>query len=182
MEIISEGYCHCGCGQKTRLAPCSDKRRGWINGHPLKFIVGHAPHKNCNGTVVSKDGYLYIKQPNHHRANSNGYVPEHVLIAEKALGKPLPLKAVVHHIKGNTTGKELVICQDQAYHLLLHRRARALKACGHANWLRCPFCKQYDDPENLALSRNGNHGRHRSCASKYQIKARLKRIANGGKR
>lgn len=68
--------------------------------------------------------------------NSAGYrvltvdgkrVYEHVWLAEKALGKPLPEKAVVHHMNeqpaDNYTPFNLVICPDQAYHLLLHRRA-----------------------------------------------------------
>ena len=47
---------------------------------------------------------------------------EHRLRAEKALGKPLPAKAIVHHHRG--TMPTLVICPDQAYHLLIHARMR----------------------------------------------------------
>lgn len=38
---IPYGYCHCGCGQKTRVANASDKRRGWIRGEPLHYVNGH---------------------------------------------------------------------------------------------------------------------------------------------
>lgn len=68
--------------------------------------------------------------------NSGGYIVltvngrrvyEHVLIAEKALGRKLPLDAVVHHIDldpSNNDPNNLVICPDQAYHMELHMRMR----------------------------------------------------------
>lgn len=61
-------------------------------------------------------------------------VYEHRVLAEKALGKPLPKGAVVHHTKapGDNHGPfKLVICPDQEYHLHLHARARAL---GYENY------------------------------------------------
>ena len=35
------GYCHCGCGQKTRPWPQNDTKRKGIKGEPKKFIQGH---------------------------------------------------------------------------------------------------------------------------------------------
>lgn len=72
---------------------------------------------------------------------SNGYVVirnkcEHVLVAEKVLGRNLKTSEHVHHVNGvrnDNRPRNLVICQDQKYHMLLHRRMRALKACGHAS-------------------------------------------------
>lgn len=55
---------------------------------------------------------------------------EHIHLAEKALGKLLPEGAVVHHMNNtpwdNHTPFNLVVCSDQAYHMLLHKRARDL--------------------------------------------------------
>lgn len=40
------GYCHCGCGRKTRLAPYTSKPRlGWIKGQPTRYINGHQSTK-----------------------------------------------------------------------------------------------------------------------------------------
>lgn len=56
---------------------------------------------------------------------------EHVYLAEKALGKELPPKAVIHHMNENKTDNHtpfnLIICPDQAYHFLLHKRAKLLR-------------------------------------------------------
>ena len=70
--------------------------------------------------------------------DSNGYVKvmvygrstyEHVLLAERALGKPLPKGAVVHHTgerHDNHGPFKLVICPDIAYHSLIHKRMKEL--------------------------------------------------------
>lgn len=38
---IKFGFCHCGCGEKTRIATGNDRTRGFIKDQPLRFIVGH---------------------------------------------------------------------------------------------------------------------------------------------
>jgi len=67
--------------------------------------------------------------------NATGYVviagkDEHISKAEKALGRPLPKGTIVHHMNrkpwDNDTPFNLVICPDQDYHLLLHRRMKEL--------------------------------------------------------
>lgn len=123
---------------------------------------------NWKGGRKNDRGYIRVLQPDHPRANPNGYVLEHILIAEKALGKPLPLGAVVHHCGARDDQTQLVICENQAYHLLLHQRMRALKACGHASWRKCFFCKQYDKPENLYIK--GQNAHHKKCISQYRKK------------
>jgi hypothetical protein len=77
-------------------------------------------------------------------------VVRHRALAEKALGKSLPPKAVVHH-HGPVKNDVLVICENQGYHLLLHRRQRALRACGNADWLCCEICGRYSAPEKLIV-------------------------------
>jgi hypothetical protein len=81
--------------------------------------------KGGTGTI-RPDGYRLVKASGHSRANKE-YVLEHWLVAEKALGKALPPKAVVHHV--NNSGSDnnatnLVICENQGYHALLHLREK----------------------------------------------------------
>ena len=115
---------------------------------------------------LSSNGYKLVYKPEHPRARTHGYVREHILIAEKALGKPLPKGAEVHHYGKKIDNTKLVICQDRAYHMLLHVRMRALKACGHASWRKCNYCKQYDKLENLYI--NNGHVCHVACRVVYK--------------
>lgn len=109
-----------------------------------------------NGTLTLKyrhDGEGTINQRGYVMMNVAGQrKPEHVLIAEAALGHSLPSKAVVHHHNQNPSDNRpgnLVICPDASYHQLLHKRMRAIAACGNPDWRPCVFCKQYDSLSNL---------------------------------
>ena len=111
-------------------------------------------------------GYTEVKAWGHPRAR-NGYVLEHILKAEKALGKPIPKKHPIHHFDKT----QLVICENAKYHHLLHIRTKALRACGHANWRKCTFCKQYDSPDKLFIPKSISSGVcHRECRYEYKRK------------
>lgn len=119
---------------------------------------------------------VYVYDPTHSRANPLGYVTSYQWRAERALGRPLPPKAVVHHVDGDrkhSANSNLVICEDQPYHMLLHRRARSLAACGHADWLKCWVCKQYDLPERLT-AKPSHSWEHPACHRRYQQERKLR--------
>jgi hypothetical protein len=101
-----------------------------------------------------------------------GYIVTHRAIAEKALGKPLPPEAIIHHIdedKSNPANNNLVICPSREYHDLLHRRMEALKISGNPNYRKCPYCKQWDDPKNMKLRfAKSKEYEHRECQLKHQ--------------
>jgi hypothetical protein len=105
--------------------------------------------------IYRKRGTGGFTNTGHFRIAGKGGVRqlEHIAMAEKALGKPLPAGAHVHHVNGkpgdNHTPWNLVVCPDAAYHKLLHVRTAALDACGHADWRRCRFCGRYAPTENL---------------------------------
>jgi hypothetical protein len=107
---------------------------------------------------INRDGYKII--------GKKGRDLEHRKVVEKALGKPLPKGSIVHHINGDrldNSPKNLVLCPNQAYHLLLHLREEALRESGDANKLRCGICKQFDDRKNLWQRRFHTEAKHRHC-------------------
>lgn len=120
--------------------------------------------------MIGKRGYILAMAKGHPRANRYGYVSEHVLVAERAIGKFLDSCHPIHHVDGATSNNangNLVICEDQAYHKLLHQRQAALVACGNASALRCDICHSYDRQEEIrtySYGRGpGHYGRHLSC-------------------
>ena len=183
----TEGKCLCGCGAVTPVATKTDRRAGQVKGQHIRFIGGHNARlnhgpgsPNWKGGIIVAEGRHMILMPDHHRADSKGYVYRHILVAESALGRPLPDDVEVHHgdcQKGNDSNGNLVICQDRAYHSFLHQRTRALQACGHANWLKCHICKQYDVPANMYIYPDKLWAYHTSCKVNYNRK--LKEGKNG---
>jgi hypothetical protein len=102
-------------------------------------------------------------------ANGRHTKPLHHVVAQLALGKPLPRGTIVHHIDGDKRNNftcNLLICPTQAYHLLIHQRTRALAESGHADWRKCKYCSQWDAPSNLLIYSAGKRGQnvfHRAC-------------------
>jgi hypothetical protein len=63
---------------------------------------------------------------------------------EQCRGKQLPPYAVIHHHED-----ELVVCQDQSYHMVLHQRMTAKYECKIPYYRKCNFCGLYDEPSAL---------------------------------
>lgn len=124
--------------------------------------------------LVTRHGYVTLKLPDHPRADVRGRVFEHVVIVSRVLGRPLPASSPVHHVDRdgtNNTNGNLVVCQDEAYHRLLHIRQNALDACGNPNWRKCPYCHLYADPSDMIVhsvsGRNEPHLCHQECRKQY---------------
>jgi HNH endonuclease len=85
----------------------------------------------------------------------------HRAVAERALGKPLPAGAEVHHVDGNIHNNaptNLVICQDRAYHFLLHARTRIVRAGGNpATDCFCGTCQTAQSKTEFWMRRSGKN-------------------------
>ena len=141
-------------------------------------------------------GYRVVLCPDHPRVldKRTGYVFEHVLIAEKALGRPLEKKHPVHHhneIRSDNRNQNLVICEDKRYHHLLHRRRRVLLRGGDPNTDKiCQTCQKIENVSQFSRSRrtgDGLSGQCRACqsirSSAYQpIYNALRRARRAAKR
>jgi len=102
----------------------------------------------------------------------------HRALAEQALGKPLPPKAVVHHVDGkHVDGSRLVICQDQRYHFLLHARQRVKEAGGDPNTQRlCGNCGQLKPFAAFAPSAISRGRMCRACSTTASRERRWRRV------
>jgi hypothetical protein len=165
---IPTGYCHCGCGGKTKLTYSTNKNLGYKKGTPRMFLSGHNTgigemnHHWNGGRRKNAAGYILVR-------SGNAEISEHISIAEKVFKKPLPSGAVIHHgneDKADNRNGNLVICQDESYHRFLHVRTRALKSSGHASWRKCRICKEYDKPENMYIDEHQSY--HARCLNVYQ--------------
>lgn len=126
---------------------------------------------------ITTRGYRALYVPGHPRGGKTGMVLEHILVVESALGHFLPRRAAVHHIDENklhNANGNLVACEDQAYHLLLHRRMRALAACGDADAVKCWYCGTWAKPSEMDGFWRSSWF-HKACAATWQAADRLRR-------
>ena len=140
---------------------------------------------NPNSRFVGPGGYIRVHAPDHPRAlkrpkHPPKYVLEHIIVAEKALGKFLPVGVVVHHVNRDRADNErqnLVICQDAAYHQLLHARQRVVDAGGDPNTeYPCASCRAvlpYEAFHRVKVNWTGRSWNCRECVNKAERSARL---------
>jgi hypothetical protein len=142
-ELTVEHECACGC--RTVLTS------------PRRFAVKHSrkrlrPPGWRGGRFKHPHGYILVQVPDHPRADVRGYVPEHILVVEDRTGISVPRSAQIHHVNGDKADnrpENLVVCQDIAYHKLLHLRQKALDAGCPAHFRMCMICKRYGDPSDM---------------------------------
>ena len=132
---------------------------------------------------MRRKNYIYPRETN----GVGEQVKIHRRIAAEALGRSLPSKAVVHHVNEDETdyrNDNLVICQDERYHNLLHLRTRAYRACRHADWRQCIYCRQWAPLSEMTIYTQAtgyqSSPRHLACAREdIRLRQQSKRAAQG---
>lgn len=126
----------------------------WVFAQRLKIKKDHFCNRECfhefkKGKTMRSDnpnwrggrsviaGRPVVYVPNHSRSTKEGYVYEHLLIAEKVIRRPLKFirhahmeNEIGHHIdkdKGNNSNDNLLICTE-LYHRGLHGRMKTMGA------------------------------------------------------
>jgi hypothetical protein len=114
----------------NRLRKNGDVNKVYKINHTIEGTLCSEPDCARFASVKGKCKMHYGRewQKNNRRPEAKGLykrrISEHRFAAEKALGKQLPRLAVIHHHEGIIP--TLVICPNQAYHLLIHARMRRL--------------------------------------------------------
>lgn len=183
----------CGCIGRERMRQMGLAREGTGRppepcgadgcGNPRsgKYCGMHSARLRQNGTLdifrranglgnIGKNGYVDIRIEGRR-------IYGHVLKAEEAMGKSLPEGSIVHHVNKNRSdnkNENLVVCPDQAYHLLLHVRQEALDECGNADFKKCKFCRNYDNPEFMVRDKRFLSFQHADCIKQYNREKWLK--------
>jgi len=104
----------------------SSRRARW-GGKPLRK-KGTARPRRTDGTFIDQWGYVMVKTSS--LPGAMAYTAQHVLVAEKTLGRPLIRGEVVHHIDGdkqNNDPDNLFVC-NRSIHRAVHRSLEVL-AC-----------------------------------------------------
>lgn len=125
--------CACGCGSPVGAAVTSNAkyRKGEVyryrQGHHLR---GEHHHSWRGGRKAHTRGYTRVLAPGHPRATADGYVLEHILVAEGKIGRRLARGEVVHHINADPTDnrpENLAVLENQAAHVRLHAAERRVQ-------------------------------------------------------
>lgn len=128
--------------------------------------------------IIDSNGYVYIHMPNHHRAKANGLVAEHIVVAEKMLGRKLEDLEEVHHEdrdKTNNTTENLYVFATKEDHVRYHHNGLMIKVDDYytspsvAHKIStCEICG--DEFEYLTKSQTGKYCSHK-CYHKAIRKA-----------
>ena len=76
------------------------------------------------GKRKTSKGYIQILCPDHPRADSSGYVMEHIVIFERETGIEIPQNCCIHHLNGNKSDNRIenLCMMTHASHTVFHHK------------------------------------------------------------
>lgn len=137
-------------------------------------VRGRTPQERVVGDYSPKTRHL-VTRPSHVRAGECGRIEMSAAVVEDSTGRQIPTCHPIHHVNRaprDNRPANLVVCEDDAYHFLIHYRARALEESGNANHVRCEVCGKWSsrrDPDVTKVNCKDyrrNRYYHKTCSRK----------------
>lgn len=139
---------------------CANRQRGTDHLHTPEVVALRAAKMTgannpawMGGRYIEPDkGYVMIRRPDHPRARQNGYVLEHILVAEEKLGRALLPDEEIHHkneIRSDNRPDNLEVYASHNEHWIPNHVPLRPKSppcrCGQAHFARgmCSRCYAY---------------------------------------
>lgn len=190
--MIPFGHCHCGCGQRTKLATKGSTARGWVKGEPLPYLKGHRRPKSTQerllagrevtengcwrwtGSLRNDRGYGAIYAP---EFKERGVISTH-RVAYMLLVGPIPEGLEIDHLCGERN------CFNPAHleavtHAENVRRGRSgeVNSARESAKTHCKRGHPYDEA-NTYLAPGSPHRQCRTCRREvYNPRKRAKAVA-----
>jgi len=116
--------------EKMRLAHLGNKSHTGLKASKetlMKLSKANRLEKNSNwkGGIKKDRNYILVNSPDHPYKNSYGYVYQHRLVIEEAIGRYLESEEVIHHINGNASDnriENLMLFASQSEHLKYYKK------------------------------------------------------------
>lgn len=106
-KMIWHHYTHPRLGKKGELCPVYGRKISPKTRAKMTPIWAENGDKQRKYRKNHSQGYILVYAPDHPTADRTGYVLEHRLVVEIALGRNLSADEIVHHINGNKADNTL---------------------------------------------------------------------------
>jgi len=126
-----------------------DRLGRFIKGHHYNVVTQFKKNEHLGkdhpnwkgGRSKTPSGYILVNAIGHPRAYGNN-VYEHILVAEKKLGRCITKEERVHHINGikdDNRPENLIVLTNEKEHVKIHYKEHQRKRGDNGRWLKLQF-------------------------------------------